>query len=53
MSGTTSTLVEICNNLYLKQHYKSNDVINKLQELYENEVDKLYTSTEFKQKEMI
>ena len=50
MSGTTNTLVEICNALYIKEHDKANDIINSLEQKYFNEVEKLYSSSEYKTK---
>ncbi len=50
MSGTTNTLVEICNALYNKQHEQANGIINKLETTYLTEVEKLYTAQEFKTK---
>ncbi len=50
MSGTTNALLEICNTLYQKDSHKANELINKLEAIYINEVDKLYSSLEFKTK---
>ena len=50
MSGTTNTLVEICNSLYQKEHEKANMIINKLETTYESEVEKLFDSQEYKNK---
>ncbi len=50
MSGTTNTLVEIGNYLYKKNHDGANELINTLEQKYYNEVEKLYTSEEFKSK---
>lgn len=50
MSGTTNTLVEICNALYNKQSDKANDIINTLESTYLKEVDQLYTTEEYKTK---
>ena len=44
MSGTTNALVEIANYLYKKNHDGANEVINKLEQKYYNEVDALYTT---------
>jgi aspartate kinase len=48
MSGTTNTLVEICQALYQKEHQKANEIINKLEAIYEAEVEKLFGSQEYK-----
>ena len=50
MSGTTNALVEICNVLYKKESDNANELINKLESTYVNEVDKLFSSLEFKTK---
>jgi aspartate kinase len=50
MSGTTNALVEICNLLYKKESDNANELINKLESTYVNEVDKLFSSLEFKTK---
>ncbi|MBA4241462.1 MAG: aspartate kinase [Sphingobacteriaceae bacterium] len=50
MSGTTNTLVEICNSLYQKEHDKANEIINALEGKYFDEVEKLYKSTDYKTK---
>lgn len=50
MSGTTNALVEICNTLYKKESDKANELINKLESTYVNEVDQLFSSPEFKTK---
>jgi aspartate kinase len=50
MSGTTNALVEICNALYKKESDKANELINKLESTYVNEVDQLFSSPEFKTK---
>jgi aspartate kinase len=50
MSGTTNALVEICNALYNKQSDKANSIITKLEALYLSEVEKLYTSEDYKTK---
>ena len=50
MSGTTNALVEICNVLYKKESDKANELINKLESTYVNEVDQLFSSPEFKTK---
>lgn len=50
MSGTTNTLVEICNALYKKENDNANDIISKLENIYLNEIEKLYNSTDYKTK---
>ena len=50
MSGTTNALLEICNTLYQKDSHKANELINKLEAIYINEVDNLFNSPEFKTK---
>ena len=50
MSGTTNALVEIANYLYKKNHDGANEVINKLEQKYYNEVDALYTTAAYKTK---
>ena len=50
MSGTTNTLVEICNALYNKQSSVANDIISKLETKYLEEVGNLYSSEEYKTK---
>ncbi|MES2513598.1 MAG: aspartate kinase [Bacteroidota bacterium] len=50
MSGTTNALVEICNTLYQKESDKANELIDKLETTYNEEVGKLYVSPDFKTK---
>ncbi|MES2761225.1 MAG: aspartate kinase [Bacteroidota bacterium] len=50
MSGTTNALVEICNTLYQKDSDKANESIGKLEAIYISEVEKLFTSSDFKTK---
>jgi len=50
MSGTTNTLVEICNALYQKEHDKANEIINALESKYFEEVEKLFSTDEYKTK---
>lgn len=50
MSGTTNALVEICNALYKKESDTANELINKLESTYVNEVNQLFSSAEFKTK---
>lgn len=47
MSGTTNALVEICNQLYQKQHQAANEAIAHLEQIYINEVHKLYSVEEY------
>ena len=42
MSGTTDTLVSICNHLYNKKLNKANEVINTLKEKYKATISELY-----------
>ncbi len=50
MSGTTNALVEISNALYKKDSDSANNLIHKLEATYINEVDKLFSSSDFKTK---
>ncbi len=50
MSGTTNSLVEISNYLYKKNTEGANDVINRLEGLYMQHVEDLYSTEEYKQK---
>ncbi|MCR4854115.1 MAG: aspartate kinase [Prevotella sp.] len=50
MSGTTNSLVEISNYLYKKNPEGANDVINRLEQVYMNHVEDLYSTEEYKQK---
>ena len=50
MSGTTNALVEISNALYQKDSDSANNLIHKLEATYMNEVDKLFSSSDFKTK---
>lgn len=50
MSGTTNSLVEIANNLYQKKHDEANTIISTLEKKYEQEVELLYSATEYKTK---
>ncbi len=50
MSGTTNALVEISNALYQKDSDSANNLIHKLEATYINEVDKLFSSSDFKTK---
>lgn len=50
MSGTTNSLVEICNALYNKDSAKANDLITSLETKYLTEIEKLYSSDSYKLK---
>lgn len=50
MSGTTNTLVEICNALYQKQHQQANEISNSLEKKYLIEINNLYTTEDYKTK---
>jgi aspartate kinase len=50
MSGTTNSLVEISNYLYKKNSDGANEVINKLETKYIQEVENLYSTEEYKEK---
>lgn len=50
MSGTTNSLVEISNYLYKKNSDGANEVINKLETKYIQEVDTLFATPEYKEK---
>lgn len=47
MSGTTNALVDICSQLYQKQHQPANEAISRLEQIYIGEVDKLYSVEEY------
>lgn len=47
MSGTTNALVDICSQLYQKQHQAANEAINRLEQIYTGEVHKLYSVAEY------
>lgn len=47
MSGTTNALVDICSQLYRKQHQAANEAIGRLEEIYINEVHQLYSVEEY------
>lgn len=47
MSGTTNSLVEICQAISSKNHSLANDLINTLEQKYFKEIDKLYSKPEF------
>lgn len=46
MSGTTNSLVEICNALYSKDTKKANELITVLKSKYEKEIAELYSKPE-------
>ncbi len=50
MSGTTNTLVEICDYLYKKNPEGANEVINKLEKKYKQHIEELYSTEEYKRK---
>ncbi len=50
MSGTTNSLVEICDYLYKKNPEGANEVINTLERKYAQHVEELYATDEYKQK---
>lgn len=50
MSGTTNTLVEICNNLYKGDKQGALSVIDGLEKKYFDVVDELFTTDPYKQK---
>ena len=50
MSGTTNTLVEICQALYDKENQKANELINKLENIYLTAVENLFTTQDYKTK---
>lgn len=50
LSGTTNSLVEICNSLFKNKFEQTAEIINSLEEKYFNVVDELYSTKEFKSK---
>jgi len=50
MSGTTNSLVEICDYLYKKNPEGANEVINNLEKKYAKHVAELYSTPEYKQR---
>lgn len=50
MSGTTNTLVEICDYLYKKNPEGANDIINKLEAQYRKHISELFSTDEYKVK---
>ena len=48
MSGTTNSLLEICDYLYKKNPEGAFEVINKLEKKYKKHVDELYSTDEYK-----
>ena len=50
MSGTTNTLVEISDYLYKKNPEGANNIINQLERKYQDHVNELYATDEYRQK---
>lgn len=50
MSGTTNSLVEISDYLYKKNPEGANEVINAVEKKYQQHVEELYSTDEYKQK---
>lgn len=50
LSGTTNTLVEISDYLYKKNPDGANEIINQLERTYQNHVQELYSTNEFREK---
>jgi aspartate kinase len=50
LSGTTNSLVEICNSLYKNKPEQAAEIISTLEEKYFKVVDELYSTKEFKSK---
>jgi aspartate kinase len=50
MSGTTNTLLEICDYLYKKNPDGANEVINMLEKKYLQHIETLYSTEEYKEK---
>jgi aspartate kinase len=50
MAGTTNSLVDIANYLYKKNHDGANEIISRLERLYNNEVEALFSTAEYKAK---
>ena len=50
LSGTTTSLVEISDYLYKKNPEGANEVINALEKKYQQHVEELYSTDEYKQK---
>ena len=48
MSGTTNSLIEVCDYLYKKNSDGANEVINTLEKKYMKHVDELYSTQEMK-----
>ena len=48
MSGTTNSLIEICDYLYKKNPEGANEVINNLEKKYMGHVEELYATDEYK-----
>lgn len=50
MSGTTNTLVEISDYLYKKNPEGANEIINRLEKKYNEHLEELYSTSEYKEK---
>lgn len=50
MSGTTNSLVEICDYLYKKNPEGANEVINNLEKKYQKHIPELYSTEEYRKK---
>ncbi len=50
MSGTTNSLVEICDYLYKRNAEGASTIINQLEQKYTSHVDELYSTLEYKEK---
>lgn len=50
MSGTTNSLVEVCDYLYKKNPEGANEVINNLEKKYQKHVPELYATEEYRTK---
>jgi len=50
MAGTTNSLVEIANYLYKNNHDGANEAINSLEKKYEEEIENLFSTEEYKSK---
>ena len=48
LSGTTNSLVEICNSLYKNKPEQAHEIINALEEKYFKVIDELYSTKVFK-----
>ncbi|MCM1108164.1 MAG: aspartate kinase [Clostridium sp.] len=50
MSGTTNSLVEISDYLYKKNPEGANNILNRLEQLYKQHIEELYTTVEYRDK---